>query len=77
MDVYQVWRYKTRWGADYRVGDKGIFYIPPPGRVVFMPRSTRVGSKLVGYIEAESKDEALKKLEWLFEDIEVKLRKLR
>jgi len=38
MDVYQVWRYKTRWGADYRVGDKGVFHIPPPGRVMFMPK---------------------------------------
>jgi len=73
MDIYQVWRYKTRWGADYRVGDKGVFHIPPPGRVMFMPRSTRAGSKLVGYIQAESKEGALIHLQSLFEGMEKRL----
>lgn len=68
-NIYQVWKYNTRWGSDYRIGDKGIFNGYRKGYIL-IPRDVRHSSELVGYVELKALANALGvKLQLKIEDI--------
>ena len=65
-NIYQVWKFRTMSGFDYRIGNKGIFDGYRKGYTL-IPHNVRHGSELAGYIEAESREGALKDLQFALE----------